>query len=188
MIIKSTIYESGSIDFTDGSVGNNNSNNYIKKDKFKKLPQKQIFIQDINDIFNKKYNKKYNKKWINELCNNDNHGLNVNDYISLVPNLIFLTKSFFETNEPNYIFNLVIDGIQTLIQSYDIKIQMIKQLYLAFEKDINENKMKVIKYTQLQNINIQNSETEQFVVLDILCQKQSDYKGSGYLWWMGRWF
>eukprot|EP01084_Bolivina_argentea_P210999 358985_1 len=75
---------------------------------------------------------------------------NGRDHISLVPQLIHFSKTFFETKEAVFIFRLVKQGIETLVLSEEHKLIMVEQLHLAFERPFDRETYKAPKYTQLQ--------------------------------------
>merc|ERR1712154_394008 len=115
----------------------------MTKMKLKQFAKKEMFIGNIKNIFDPKYNKRWIKALCGEDDENvlhliddqshqrkstmahwenfDNQNVtkqsvkNGHDHVSLVPKLIFFSKSFFETKEAVFIFRLVCQGIETLI-------------------------------------------------------------------------
>ena len=108
----------------------------VTKMKLQKFAKKEMFVDDIESVFDPKYN----RKWIRALCgedeeqnvlhlvddanhrrkttmahweNFDNENVtkesikNGDDHLSLVPKLVFFSKSFFQSKEAEFIFVLV---------------------------------------------------------------------------------
>merc|ERR1712032_1172889 len=63
---------------------------------------------------------------------------NGDDHLSLVPQLIFFSKSFFQTKEAQFIFVLVKRGIEILVSDKKTKLKMIQQLHQAFEREFDK--------------------------------------------------
>ena len=153
----------------------------VTKMKLKQFAKKEMFVDDIQSVFDPKYN----ERWIKALCGEDDEHVlhlvddathnrkttmahwenfdnqnvtkqsikNGNDHLSLVPQLVFFSKSFFQTKEALFIFVLVKRGIEILVSDKKTKIKMIQQLHQAFEREFDK-KYSPPKYTQLQILEV----------------------------------
>ena len=170
----------------------------VTKMRLKAFAKKEMFLSDIKDVFDPKYNKKWIKALCGDDKENvlhlvddhssshqrkstmahwehfDNQNVsrpsikNGNENVSLVPKLIFFSKSFFATKEAIFIFRLVKQGIELLVNSEEDKVKMIEQLHMAFEQEFDRKNYFPPKYTQLQILEVCFFKNKKMIIVCIM--------------------